>query len=480
MTLPAVLLLGLFAYVPILGNVVAFQDYSPFVGIPDSPWVGLGQLCRVLSDANFWVAVKNTLVITAFQLIFFFPIPIILAILLNSLVRPACGPRSGHCLPAALLQLGSGCACLPADSRRRRAVEPAAAANGWQGIGHHDQPGHLLVPDHLRRRIWKDAGWGMIVFLAALTAIDPSQYEAAAVDGAGRWRRMWHITLPGLRPVIMLAADPASGRLLLGRLRTVHPAARCCRAGASEVLDTFVYFTGVQNGDWSYAAAAGLLKGVVVTGPYPRGQQSCPPIRRSRGVLQIMTTIEKLPKKSGGLRWPGSEAPSRAAWEESPPPAMKAAKSATLIIVVLAVLLPLYTIVLTSISTQSTITNAGGLVLIPGEISWDAYRQIFTGGVVTRAIMVSVGITAVGTVLSLVVSVLCAYGLSAPEHWPTPRFCSSADHHVLRRRHDPVLLACLRIGHDRQLCSAYPAQLYLRFQHHHLARFLHGHRSGQS
>ncbi|POH57358.1 carbohydrate ABC transporter permease [Arthrobacter glacialis] len=127
-----------------------------------------------------------------------------------------------------------------------------------------------------------------------------------------------------------------------------------------------------------------------------------------------MTTIEKSQKKPAGLRWPRNETPARAAWEEEPSLTVKAAKSATLIVVVLAVLLPLYTIVLTSLSSQSTITNAGGLVIIPGEISWDAYRQIFTGGVVTRAIMVSVGITAVGTILSMVVSVLCAYGLSRP------------------------------------------------------------------
>lgn len=127
-----------------------------------------------------------------------------------------------------------------------------------------------------------------------------------------------------------------------------------------------------------------------------------------------MTTISKPHKKSSILRSPHGAGAERAAWEEAPTPTIKAAKTATLVIVVLAVLLPLYTIVLTSISTQATITNAGGLVIVPGEISWDAYRQIFTGGVVTRAIMVSVGITAVGTILSMVVSVLCAYGLSRP------------------------------------------------------------------
>ncbi|WP_309070208.1 carbohydrate ABC transporter permease [Arthrobacter sp.] len=105
---------------------------------------------------------------------------------------------------------------------------------------------------------------------------------------------------------------------------------------------------------------------------------------------------------------------SRPAWEEEPGIAAKAGKGLLLFLVVLAVLGPLYTIVLTSISSQGTITQAGGLVLIPGEISFDAYRQILNGGVVTRAVLVSVGVTAVGTLLSMVVSILCAYGLSRP------------------------------------------------------------------
>ena len=111
--------------------------------------------------------------------------------------------------------------------------------------------------------IWKDAGWGIIVFLAALSAIDPAQYEAAAVDGAGRWKRMWHVTLPGLRSVIVLLLI-----LRLGDSRTVGFEQMILQrdavgAEASEVLDTFVYFQGVVNGDWSFAAAAGLVKGVV-------------------------------------------------------------------------------------------------------------------------------------------------------------------------------------------------------------------------
>lgn len=263
MTLPAILLLALFAYVPIMGNVVAFQDYSPFVGIANSPWVGLDNFARVLSDGNFWVAVRNTLVITAFQLIFFFPIPIALAILLNSLVSPALRATiqavvylphffSWVLVVAVFQQILGGAGLL----------NQQLLANGWQGLDIMTNPDTFLFLI-TSQSIWKDAGWGMIVFLAALNAIDPSQYEAAAVDGANRWSRMWHVTLPGLRPVIILLLILRLGDSLSVGFEQLILQRDAVGAGASEVLDTFVYFTGVQNGDWSYAAAAGLIKGVV-------------------------------------------------------------------------------------------------------------------------------------------------------------------------------------------------------------------------
>lgn len=263
MTLPAVVLLAVFAYIPILGNVVAFQDYSPFVGIPDSPWVGFDNFARVLTDANFWLAVKNTLVITAFQLFFFFPIPIFLAILLNSLVNPAVRATiqaivylphffSWVLVVAVFQQILGGAGLL----------NQQLLANDWQGLDIMTNPDTFLFLI-TSQSIWKDAGWGMIVFLAALNAIDTSQYEAAAVDGAGRWKRMWHITLPGLRPVIILLLILRLGDSLSVGFEQLILQRDAVGSAASEVLDTFVYYTGVQNGDWSYAAAAGLLKGLV-------------------------------------------------------------------------------------------------------------------------------------------------------------------------------------------------------------------------
>ena len=111
--------------------------------------------------------------------------------------------------------------------------------------------------------IWKDTGWAMIMFLAALTQIDSQLYEAAGVDGAGRWRQLWHITVPGMRGRDHPAADPAARRLAHRRLRADHPAADLVGRDASEVLDTYVYYTACSAGQWGVAAAVGLVKGVV-------------------------------------------------------------------------------------------------------------------------------------------------------------------------------------------------------------------------
>lgn len=263
MTLPMVALLLVFAYIPIFGNVIAFQDYSPFIGIRDSPWAGLRQFERVIADPTFWNAVKNTLVITAFQLVFYFPIPIALAILLNSILseRVRTVIQSIVYLPhffswvvvvSVFHQILGGAGLLSQFTREF----------GWGSIDVMTNPDTFLflVTSQV---VWKDAGWGIIVFLAALNAIDPALYESAAMDGAGKWRRTWHITLPGMRAVIVLLLILNLGNALTVGFEQLILQRDAVGAGRAEVLDTFVYYTGVQNGDWSYAAAAGLLKGVV-------------------------------------------------------------------------------------------------------------------------------------------------------------------------------------------------------------------------
>lgn len=263
MAAPAVVLLIVFAYVPMLGNVIAWQSYSPYVGIAESPLIGWANFRRVLATPGFWEAVGNTLTITAFQLVFYFPVPIAIALLMNSVLRPWLRTtiQSIVYLPhffswvlvvTIFQQILGGAGLL----NRLLASVGAAPLD----IMTNPDTFLLLVTS---QQVWKDAGWGMIIFLAALSTIDPSLYEAAAVDGAGPWRRMRHITLPALRPTIILLLILRLGDALTVGFEQLILQRGAVGQGAAEVLDTYVYYQGVIGGDWSYAAAAGLLKGVV-------------------------------------------------------------------------------------------------------------------------------------------------------------------------------------------------------------------------
>ncbi|GAB3921234.1 ABC transporter permease subunit [Kribbella albertanoniae] len=263
MVSPVVVLLGVFHYFPTLGNVIAFQDYSPYAGIRGSEWIGFGNFARLFAEPEFWSALMNTLTITGFQLVFFFPIPIFLALLLNSVlsVRVRTMIQGVAYLPhffswvlvVSLFQQMLGGSGLLAQALRT------------QGHGAFDM---MTNPDTFlllvtSQAVWKDAGWGMIVFLAALSTINPALYEAAAADGANRWRRLWHITLPGLRPVIVLLLILRLGDALTVGFEQFILQRAAVGAEVSEVLDTFVYYQGLLVGDFGYGAAAGLFKGVV-------------------------------------------------------------------------------------------------------------------------------------------------------------------------------------------------------------------------
>ncbi|WP_159773555.1 ABC transporter permease [Streptomyces sp. HM190] len=269
MTLPAVLLILVFNYIPILGNVVAFQDYDPylsdngFVAIFQSPWVGVEQFERIFADSDFWHAVQNTFVLFFLQLVLFFPVPILLALLINSIVRPRVRAvaQAVMYLPhffswvlvvTVFMQIFGGAGVI-AQTLRQHGVD------GFDLMTNPETFKYLVTVE----MIWKDAGWGIIVFLAALSSVSHDLYEAAAMDGAGRWRRMWHITLPALRPVIALLLVLRVGDALTVGFEQLLLQRQAVGVEASDVLDTYVWWNGIRNQDFSYAAAAGLIKGVV-------------------------------------------------------------------------------------------------------------------------------------------------------------------------------------------------------------------------
>jgi len=263
MLAPGVAYFLIFEYLPMVGNVIAFQDYVPFIGLADSEWVGLANFERMFTDGAFWNATANTLVISLLQLVFFFPAPIALALLLHSLTRDVV-----RRVAQSVLYLPHFLSWVIVVALFQQVLSSTGLVNGLLGdAGLHTV--HILGnPDMFKplvvvQVIWKDAGWGTIIFLAALSKVDEQLYEASALDGAGPWRRFWHVTMPSLRPIIVLLLILRLGDILTIGFEQMFLQRDAFGPEAAEVLDTFVYFTGIINGDYGYATAAGLFKGVV-------------------------------------------------------------------------------------------------------------------------------------------------------------------------------------------------------------------------
>ena len=261
--IPGLLYFGIFRYLPLLGNIIAFQEYSPFLGFRDSPFVGLENFRRIVTDPDVNTAIKNTLSIAVLQLVLFFPAPIALALLLNTMVY-----EPVKRLMQSLLYLPHFLSWVIIVALWQQMLGGDGLLNQALRAGDHNTINIMANPAFFKplmvlQLIWKDTGWGTIIFLAALTKIDTSLYEAAAMDGAGPWSRLWHITLPGIRSVIFLLLILRLGRILDTGFEQIFLQRGAVGARAAEVLDTFTYFRGIQGGDWGFSAAVGMLKGIV-------------------------------------------------------------------------------------------------------------------------------------------------------------------------------------------------------------------------
>jgi putative aldouronate transport system permease protein len=263
MTVPTVVLLLVFNYVPMFGTATAFQQYSIYAGFMHSPWVGLDTFESMFGDPLFWSAFENTLVLSLVQLVLFFPVPIALALLLNSIMsnRVRTAVQSVVYLPhffswvlavTIFQQMLGGAGALNTFLRQHGLAT-------WDIMTDPETFKYLVTA----QVVWKEAGWGIIVFLAALAAIDQNLYEAAAADGAGRWRRLWHITLPGIRGIVVLILVLRLGNVLTVGFEQMLIQRGAVGRDASEVLDTYAYFYGVVNANFSLGAAASLFKGVL-------------------------------------------------------------------------------------------------------------------------------------------------------------------------------------------------------------------------
>lgn len=261
---PGMVILFAFQYYPLLGNVIAFQDFRPFLGIDGSLWVGFQNFAILVSnDPAFLNALWNTLILTLIQAVFVFPLPIVLALMLNSLLSNKLRQtiQSILYLPhflswvivVAVFQQMLGGSGMINNFLRANGLETLDIIGNAEVF-------RLLLTSQV---IWKDTGWATILFLAVLAGIDRSLYEAASVDGASRARQMWHVTLPGMKPIIILLFILQLGNSLSVGFEQIILQQQAVGIDASEVLDTYVYNEGIAGGQWGTAAAVGLVKSAV-------------------------------------------------------------------------------------------------------------------------------------------------------------------------------------------------------------------------
>ncbi|NDL60753.1 ABC transporter permease subunit [Phytoactinopolyspora sp. XMNu-373] len=246
------------------GVTIAFQDYLPFLGFSDSPWVGLKHFEALFSSPDFPRVLGNTLILAALHVVFVFPAPIIVALLLNelrlSVLKRAI--QSSIYIPHFL-----SWTIVASLTYLLFAMDIGPATQLLNTIT-GERLDVLSDPDWFRpliimQTLWKATGWGTIIYLAALASVDPNLYEAARIDGANRWQQMWHITLPAIRSTVVVMAILTAGNLLDTGFEQIYLMTNALNRSVAEVFDTYVYFMGITQGAYSYSTAVGLFKAVV-------------------------------------------------------------------------------------------------------------------------------------------------------------------------------------------------------------------------
>lgn len=264
MILPGLIYFIVFKYVPMWGLIIAFQDYQPFLGILGSEWVGFKHFIRLFTEPTFFILLKNTLILFAMNVVIFFPIPILLALLLNE-VRLALFKKFVQTMiyiphfMSWVIVVSLSFVLLTVDGGL---INELIAFFGGEKINFLLSQ-EWFRPMYILQVIWREAGWSTIIYLAAITAVDPQLYEAAKMDGAGRLRQMWHITLPAIKSVIVVLLILKIGDTLELGFEHVYLLLNATNREVAEIFDTYVYTAGLKQGQFSYSTAVGLFKAAV-------------------------------------------------------------------------------------------------------------------------------------------------------------------------------------------------------------------------
>ena len=262
--LPTLLLVFLFQYVPMYGVTIAFKNFKPHLGVLGSDWVGLRHFVRFFESPSFWRLIRNTVLLSGYELLLGFPIPILLALMMNVVT----GRRfkrtvqmvtyAPHFISTVVI-VGMLGVFLSKNFGLANHLLEALGGGRVFFLGQTEWFRSLYVLSE----VWQSAGWGTIIYLAALSAIDPEQHEAAVVDGATLWQRVWRIDVPGILPTIVILLILNVGRIMNLGFEKAFLMQNALNLDVSEIISTYVYKVGLIDARFSFAAAVGLFNTVI-------------------------------------------------------------------------------------------------------------------------------------------------------------------------------------------------------------------------
>lgn len=263
MVLPVLAFYLIFCYKPMYGAIIAFKQYTPGLGIWKSPWVRLDNFRYFFSNPDFIRILSNTLRISLSLIIFGFPAPIILTLLLNEIGNKQFKrvAQSVSYIPhfISLVVICGLIKTFVADGSIIQQIVHAFDGKDGSLLNRAE----MFLPIYVISNIWQNIGWDSIIYLAAISSIDPQLYEAAQVDGAGRWKRVLHVTIPGLAPTIIIMLILQLGNILSVGYEKIILLYNPLIYDTSDVILSYVYRMGFESMDWSYSTAVGLFNSVV-------------------------------------------------------------------------------------------------------------------------------------------------------------------------------------------------------------------------
>lgn len=264
MLIPGLLYYILFRYGPMVGLVSAFQNYQPYLGFFKSPFVGMKHFERFFTDAQFWMLLRNTLIFGLMNLFLFFPTPIAVSLLLNEVRRQSYKNTVQsliyiphlvswvvvYSLTYTFFTTEGGVVNEILTMLGLSTIDPLLSVNAFR-------------PMILLQIIWKETGYGTIIFMAAIAGVDPALYEAAKVDGAGRWKQLVHITWPAIRSTVVTMLILRTGYFLDTGFEQLLLMVNAVNRSVGQTFDTYIYEMGIRGGQFSYTAAVGFFKSLV-------------------------------------------------------------------------------------------------------------------------------------------------------------------------------------------------------------------------